>query len=84
MIEDIPLEEGSWEAEHVAALRKKLDGMSDAAAQEELSQGAAAESDPFSNSDDSVAELHDELSNMADAAGAGSDLSSCRFTWPFP
>ncbi len=80
MLEDIPLEEGSWEAEHVASIHKKLDGMSNAAAQEELLQGAAAESDLLRKSDDRVAELHDELSNMADAAGAGSDFSSCKVT----
>ena len=64
MVEDIPLEAGSWEAEQVAALQNELQTLNEVAHQEQLQQGTAAEGNLFGRQ----AELRDELSSLEDAA----------------
>ena len=58
------MEAGSWEAEHVADLQNELQRLNDAAHQEQLQRGAAAEADLAGR----AAELQDELSSLGDAA----------------
>ena len=64
MVEDIPLEAGSWEAEQVATLQNELQALNEVADQEQLQRGTAAEGNLVSRQ----AELQDELSNLEDAA----------------
>lgn len=64
MVKDIPLEAGSWEAEHVADLQNELQRLNDAAHQEQFQRGAAAEAGLVGR----AAELQDELSSLGDAA----------------
>ena len=63
LVEDIPLEAGSWEAEKVATLQNELQTLNDVAHQEELQRGHAAEANLVSR----AAELQDELSSLGDA-----------------
>lgn len=64
MVEDIPLKAGSLEAEKVANLQNELQKLNDAAHQEQLQRGTAAEAGLVSR----AAELQDELSSLGDAA----------------
>lgn len=74
LVEDIPLEAGSWEAEQVATLQNELQALNEAAHQEQLQRGTAAEAGLVSR----AAELQDELSSLGDAAAEEGQADSAQ------
>ena len=74
LVEDIPLEAGSWEAEQVATLQNELQALNEVAHQEQLQRGTAAEAGLVSR----AAEVQDELSSLGDAAAEEGQADSAQ------